>query len=65
MKPTNIDRDLNKLSVHELNEVKREMDVDFNKKRILPGDPGFEYDVRKDFDDISKHTDSWDEGVVS
>ena len=53
------------MSVQELNEVKREMDVDFNKKRILPGDPGFEYDVRKDFDDISKHTDSWDEGVVS
>ena len=57
--------DLNKLSNQELNQVKKDMDVDFNKNRITKEDPRFQYDVRKDFDYEEKLNGSWDDGMVS
>ena len=44
--------------------MKAEMDVDFRKNQIQPGQPGYQYDVRKQFDG-DKADNSWDEGVVS
>lgn len=41
------------------------MDVEFNKNKITKGDPGFKYDVRKDFDCEFAADGSWDEGLVS
>ena len=61
---TNKEENLNKLTTEELNEVKAEMDVDFRKNQIQPGQPGYQYDVRKQFDG-DKADNSWDEGVVS
>jgi len=43
------DEDLNKLDDHELNVKKAEMNFAFEKNRKRPGDPGFEYDIQKDF----------------
>ena len=36
------------------------MDVLYNKNAILPGQDGFEFDVRKDFD-INKYDAEWDD----
>lgn len=36
--------DLNRVSEEELAAAKAEMDVDFERNRLKPGDPGFEYD---------------------
>lgn len=41
--------DLNKLSDEELKKRKEEMDIIFNKNRIKPGDPNYQFDVRKEF----------------
>ena len=57
--------DLNKLDTNELNQVKQEMDKDFMKKQLKPGDNGYEYDTRANFDDVEKVDGSWDEGIVS
>ena len=43
------DRDLNKVTDMELKMAKQKMDEEFNKKRLLPGDPGFEYDKQIEF----------------
>jgi hypothetical protein len=52
--PTKIDDynnfDMNKLTVEELQKEKAKMDVDFEKNKVKPGDTGFEYDVRKEFE---------------
>ncbi len=56
---------LNKLGDEELAKVKKEFDKDFLKNKVNPGDPGFEYDKRKDFDEVEKVDGSWDEGMVS
>ena len=36
------------------------MDVLYNKNAILPGQEGFEFDVRKDFD-INNYDPEWDD----
>ena len=56
---------LNKLGDFELNKVKQDMDVDFNKNKLKPGDEGFEYDKRVDFDEIEKVDGSWDDDMIS
>lgn len=38
------------------------MDVEFSKKQLKKDDDGFEYDVRKDFDEgVKKVDDGWDD----
>ncbi|CAB3376865.1 Hypothetical predicted protein [Cloeon dipterum] len=45
----NPEEDLNKLKTDELERKKAIMDVAFNKRKVRPGDPNFEYDKRVDF----------------
>ena len=51
---------LNKLNDSELKRRKNEMDLLYNKNAILPGEQGFIFDVRKDFD-IAKYDPEWDD----
>jgi hypothetical protein len=51
---------LNRLGEGDLKKRKNEMDVLYNKNAILPGQDGFEFDVRKDFD-INKYDAEWDD----
>lgn len=51
--------DLNKLSDKELEKIKSQMDKDFNKKRLKPGDEGYQYDIRVDFNPTEKS--EWDD----
>lgn len=53
--------DLNKLSDTELARHKAEMDKDYQKKIIRPGDKDFVYDKRVDFSKAQKVDASWDE----
>ena len=41
--------DLNKLSDAEIRAHKKAMDTDYNKNFVGKSDPGFQYDMRKDF----------------
>ena len=41
------------------------MDVDFKKKQLRPGDDGFEYDKRVEFNQALSGNGSWDEDIVS
>ncbi|KAJ3416072.1 hypothetical protein HDV05_003431 [Chytridiales sp. JEL 0842] len=50
--------DLNKLTDQELEKVKKIMDVEFEKKRLKPGDPGFQYEVNKTFE--AEEENDWD-----
>ena len=52
--------DLNKASDAELAVAKAKMDVEFEKKRLKPGDHGFEWDLRVDFD-AGDESNEWDE----
>lgn len=52
--------DLNKLNDNELKKRKNEMDLLYNKHAILPGQEGFVFDVRKDFD-VDKYDPEWDD----
>ena len=52
--------DLNKASDAEVAAAKAKMDVEFNKKQLKPGDDGFEWDVRMDFEAGGESND-WDE----
>ena len=40
------DKDLNKVPLEELTKIKAKMEEDFEKKKIKPGQPGFQYDKR-------------------
>ena len=42
-------KDLNKLSRSEVEKHKKEMDVEFNKNALKPGDAGFVYEKEVDF----------------
>jgi hypothetical protein len=53
--------DLNKLSPEEVLLYKQQMDVEFNKRATKPGDPGFKYDVRKDFAPVQGS--AWDDDL--
>ena len=51
--------DLNKVSTAELVQAKKEMDVLFMANMLKPGDPGYVYDVRKDFG-VPTDSNGWD-----
>ncbi|KAJ3012555.1 UNVERIFIED_CONTAM: Centrosomal protein of 19 kDa [Siphonaria sp. JEL0065] len=55
---------LNKLSDQELSIIKNDMNTEFEKNRIKPGDPGFQYDVQKQFEPTTEDND-WDSSSVS
>ena len=52
--------DLNKLDDHELNRRKADMDKEFEKNRIRPGDEDFVYDKEVEFNE-GKIESGWDE----
>ena len=53
------ERDLNKLTPEEVQKYKNKMDQMYNKNFKRPGDPGFQYDVEKNFE--ANLEASWDE----
>lgn len=59
-KNTDHDEDLNKLDDYELDKRKADMDKDFEKNRLRPGDDGFEYDKEVDFT-AGKMESGWDD----
>ena len=50
---------LNKLTPEEVQKHKDKMDVLFRQNQMKPGDPGFVYDVQRNFD--AEEDNSWDE----
>ena len=52
--------DLNKASLKELAEAKRNMNVTFESSCFKPGDDGYEYDKREAFDNVGLDETSWD-----
>lgn len=52
--------DLNKMSDFMLNRHKENMDKDFSKNVLKPGDKGYEYDKRVDFKKASGGKADWD-----
>ena len=54
------DEDLNKLDDYELDRRKAEMDKEFEKNRIRPGDEDFVYDKEVEFNDV-KIESGWDD----
>ena len=54
------DQDLNKLDDESLNRVKADMQKDFNKNALRPGEEGFVYDKQIDFGSGDEDA-SWDE----
>ena len=51
--------DLNKLTPEEVQKYKRKMDDMYKDNFKRPGDPGFQYDVQKNFE--ANLDASWDE----
>jgi len=52
--------DLNKCS-NDLNlKAKKLMDLEFESKRLKPGDPGYQWDIRADFESPSEKAE-WDD----
>jgi len=57
----NSDLDLNKLELEEINKIKAKMEKTFESHLLKPGDPAYEYDIRKDFNIKQKKSDpEWD-----
>ena len=56
----NEEEDLNKLDDYELDKRKADMDKEFEKNRVRPGDEDFVYDKEVDFD-AGKIESGWDE----
>mmetsp|Transcript_14938 Transcript_14938/g.22478 ORF Transcript_14938/g.22478 Transcript_14938/m.22478 type:complete len:146 (+) Transcript_14938:53-490(+) len=54
------DVDLNKVDDEKLMKAKAQMDVNFEKHRILPGDPGYVWDKQVEFEEGDEDCD-WDE----
>ena len=52
--------DLNKLDTNALKKEKAKMDVAFQEKQLKPGDAGFEYDKRVEFEG-PKEANDWDD----
>jgi len=53
--------DLNRVSPEELAKAKEAMDVEFRRRQLKPGDPGFVYDKREEFVADPNATNEWDE----
>ncbi|KAI8770842.1 Centrosomal protein of 19 kDa [Biomphalaria glabrata] len=60
MDQINPEENLNKVDPEILQRKKLLMDSSFEKKRIKPGDPQFEYNVEVDFDEVAIETSNWD-----
>ena len=58
--PGNNEEDLNKLDDYELDKRKADMDKDFEKNRIRPGDVDFVYDKEVEFNG-GKIESGWDD----
>lgn len=56
------EEDLNKLDDNELNRRKAQMNISFEQNRKLPGEPGFKYDIQKNF--ASSKASEWDQDEV-
>ena len=52
--------DLNKVDEETLKRKKAIMDETFEKNRKKPGDPGFQYDIEKDFEGGAIESCDWD-----
>ena len=52
--------DLNKASIEQLAEAKRNMNVTFEASCLKPGDDGYEYDKQEEFDLTELNETSWD-----
>ena len=51
------------MSEYELQRHKKNMQAEFSKNALKPGDKGFIYDKRVDFASLAKEEEnSWDEG---
>ena len=62
--PLEGDVDLNKVDEGTLDQAKKNMNVDFIKNRVRPGDEGYEFDKQVDFgvvDDGDGSGGDWDE----
>lgn len=49
---------LNKLNDREVTVVKKIMDQKFAMNKVRPGDPGYQYDIQKEFD--PEESNEWD-----
>ena len=58
------EEDMNKLDDFELNKRKADMDIDFEKNRIRPGDKDFVYDKEVEFNEGNIES-GWDDGEYS
>ena len=52
--------DLNKMTTEEGMRYKHKMDEEFYSNQIKPGDKGYKYDLRQNFDDTPKTPSDWD-----
>lgn len=52
---------LNKLNTKEITAVKKMMDQKFSENQVKPGQPGFQYEVEKEFD--PEESNEWDKSV--
>ena len=61
--PLEGDLDLNKVDEGTLDQAKKNMNVDFLKNRIRPGDQGYEFDKQVDFAQVDEveSDNSWDD----
>eukprot|EP00770_Monocercomonoides_exilis_P004355 MONOS_4335.1-p1 / transcript=MONOS_4335.1 / gene=MONOS_4335 / organism=Monocercomonoides_exilis_PA203 / gene_product=unspecified product / transcript_product=unspecified product / location=Mono_scaffold00114:24244-24706(+) / protein_length=119 / sequence_SO=supercontig / SO=protein_coding / is_pseudo=false len=53
--------DLNKLPTDKVEQIKQKMDGLFYSNQLKPGDPGFVYDSRVDFESTPKEPSDWDD----
>ena len=53
--------DLNRASEHELEMAKARMSAGFEATRLRPGDAGYQYDVRVEFEPAGEDAGSWDD----
>lgn len=54
------EENLNKVDPETLQRKKLIMDSSFEKRRKRPGDPGYQYNVEVDFENIAIETSGWD-----
>ncbi|KAH9514630.1 Centrosomal protein of 19 kDa [Bulinus truncatus] len=60
MDEINPEENLNKVDPETLQRKKLLMDSSFEKKRIKPGDPEFQYNVEVEFEEATIETSGWD-----
>jgi len=55
------DKDYNRVTSDELVEVKSAMDEVFRKTVVLPGQPGYVYNLQKEFEPEASQQNDWDD----